>query len=47
MQISTSQKVPMDISEKNETMKGHQDMYINNNIWHLHSLSIDESHGYV
>ena len=21
--------------------------YINNNIWHLHSLLIDESHGYV
>ena len=45
MQISTS-RTTMNISEKNETMKGHQDMYINNNIWHLHSLSIDESHGY-
>ena len=27
--------------------KIHVLMHINNNIWHLHSLQIDESHGYV
>ena len=26
--------------------EGTTSRYINNNIWHLHSLSIDESHGY-